>query len=260
MLSYQHIFHAGNLADVQKHALLAWMLAYLMRKDKPISYIETHAGRGLYNLGSAEAVKTGESAQGIARVGDWFEEDHPYAQVLTTMKARHGDHAYAGSPLLAAEMLRPQDSLQLAELHPQEVIALRSALRGTGAKIHHQDGFELAQSLAPPTPRRGLMLIDPSYEMKEDYGRIPAIIGKLHKKWNVGVIALWYPILTNSAHKPMLTALQYQDLPGAERLEVRFPAARDGHRMIGSGLFVVNAPYGLSDEASRLSDLFRKLQ
>ncbi len=259
MLSYQHIFHAGNLADVQKHAILAWMLAYLTRKDKAISYIETHAGRGLYDLGSAEAVKTGEAAQGVARVEDWFAKDHPYVQVLAAMRERHGAQAYAGSPLLAAEMLRSQDSLHLAELHPQEVTALRLALRGSGAKIHHQDGFELAQSLAPPTPRRGLMLIDPSYEMKEDYGRIPAIIAKLHKKWNVGIIALWYPILTNNAHEPMLNALQYQDLPGAERLEVRFPPAREGHRMIGSGMFVVRAPYGITDEAARLSKCFHQL-
>lgn len=259
MLSYQHIFHAGNLADVQKHALMAWMLDYLTRKDKPVTYIETHAGRGLYDLGSEAAVKTGEAAKGIAVADQWFGADHPYARVVSQMRQRHGEAAYAGSPLMAAELLREQDSLHLAELHPGENAALRQAMRGSGAKIHQQDGFELAMSLAPPTPRRGIMLIDPSYEIKSDYGRIPGIIGKIHKKWNVGVIALWYPILTGGAHIEMLTALEKQGLPEAARLEVNFPPAREGHRMVGSGMFVVNAPYGLADEATRIAAHFEQL-
>ncbi len=263
MLSYQHIFHAGNLADVQKHALLAWVLAYLTRKDKPLSYLETHAGRALYDLASPEAVKTREAASGIEAVADWFADDHPYAKVVASMRLRHGDAAYAGSPLLAAEMLRACDSLHLAELHPRENAALREAMqtlpKGRGARIYQQDGFELALSLAPPTPRRGLLLIDPSYEVKDDYAKIPKVVGRIHKKWNVGVIALWYPILTNGAHAPMIAALEAQNLAGAERHEVRFPAAREGHRMVGSGMFVVNAPFGLAEEAQTLAKRFATL-
>ncbi|PRZ47508.1 23S rRNA (adenine(2030)-N(6))-methyltransferase RlmJ [Tritonibacter scottomollicae] len=260
MLSYQHIYHAGNLADVQKHALLAWILEYMTRKDKPLSYLETHAGRALYDLSSAEAVKTGEAARGIDIARDWFPADHPYARVLDSVQAAHGPTSYPGSPRIATEVLRPIDNVHLAELHPQEAQALRASMRGSGAKVHVQDGFEMAQSLAPPEPRRGVLLIDPSYEIKSDYSRIPGIIGKLHRKWNVGVIVLWYPILTDGPHKRMLTALEAQGLPGTLLHEVRFPPAREGHRMIGSGLFVVNAPFGLREETQRLDRRFSALR
>lgn len=261
MLSYQHIYHAGNLADVQKHALLAWMLAYLTRKDKPLSYIETHAGRGVYELEAPEALKTGEAAAGISRVleNHGLAADHPLSRAIDACRERFGASSYPGSPLVAAALLREMDSLHFAELHPQEYAALRQALRPWHAKVHQQDGFELALSLAPPTPRRGLMLIDPSYEVKSDYARIPGIIGKLHRKWNVGVIALWYPILTDGAHQKMLSALETQALPGALRHEVRFPPVRAGHRMVGSGMFVVNAPFGAEEEAARISALFERL-
>ncbi|MFS4580703.1 23S rRNA (adenine(2030)-N(6))-methyltransferase RlmJ [Phaeobacter sp. C3_T13_0] len=262
MLSYQHIYHAGNLADVQKHALLARMLEYLTRKDKPLSYIETHAGRGLYQLDAAEAVKTGEAEAGINRLLDqaMLVEGHPLAVAIAKTREAHGAAAYPGSPLIAAHLLRGDDSLHFAELHPQENMALRQALRSQGANVHQQDGFELAQSLAPPTPRRGMLLIDPSYEVKRDYAQIPGHIAKLHRKWNVGVIALWYPILTDGPHKTMLSALEAQDLPGALRHEVRFPPARKGHRMVGSGMFVVNAPYGTKEEADRIDQIFHNLE
>ncbi|MCR8549865.1 23S rRNA (adenine(2030)-N(6))-methyltransferase RlmJ [Salipiger sp. P9] len=259
MLSYQHGYHAGNLADVQKHALLAWMLAYLTRKDKPLSYIETHAGRGLYDLGSAEAQKTGEAAQGIGALAGALPPGHPYAKALATIRAQHGPAAYPGSPLIAATLLRPQDRLHLAELHPQEHAALRQAVQGPNISVHRQDGFELAQSLCPPEPRRGLLLVDPSYEVKQDYDRIPKALGTIAKKWNVGILALWYPILTSELHAPMLRALT-QAHPEALRHEIRFPPVREGHRMIGSGFFVINPPWGLSEEAKRLDSLFARIK
>jgi len=258
MLSYQHIYHAGNLADVHKHALLAWMLDYLTRKDTPISYIETHAGRALYDLGDAAAVKTGEAAAGIQSVQDWFAPDHPYARICAELREEHGDLAYPGSPLLAARLLRATDQMHLAELHPGEHGALSYAMSPYPAKCYQRDGFELARSICPPTPRRGLMLIDPSYEIKSDYNELPSFIAHITKVWNVGVICLWYPILTDQRHKAMLNALQ-QAHPKALRHEVRFPPARPGHGMIGSGLFVTRPPYGLDGEAARLSTCFRHL-
>ena len=258
MLSYQHAYHAGNLADVHKHALLAWMVAYLTRKDKPLTYMETHAGRALYDLADMAARKTGEAAQGIERVADWFDADHPFAQVLTDTRRQHGRTAYPGSPLIAAHLLRATDSLHLAELHPQEHAALALALSPYPAKVHHRDGFEMAHALIPPTPRRGLLLIDPSYEVKDDYAAIPRHIAQVTRAWNVGIIALWYPILTARAHLPMVEALA-SDHPQALRHEVRFAPARKGHGMVGSGLFVINPPYGLEDEAARLSEKFATL-
>jgi len=259
MLSYQHIYHAGNLADVHKHALLSWMLSYLTRKDKPLSYIETHAGRALYDLEAEEALKTGEAAAGIRSVRDWFPDSHPYGDVLNKVAAEDGPNAYPGSPMIAAHLLRPTDQIHLAELHPQENAALALAMSPTSAKIHLRDGFETAFALCPPTPRRGLLLIDPSYEIKSDYNDISRHIPKLNRAWNVGVIALWYPILTNRAHEPMLDALMSQH-PQALRHEVRFAPARPGHGMVGSGMFVLNPPYGLEEEAKRLTAQYAKLR
>jgi len=254
MLSYQHSYHAGNLADVQKHALLAWMLDYLTQKDKPLSYVETHAGRGLYDLGAAEAVKTGEAAAGIARTEAAFAESHPYRRRLSEIRARFGSNAYPGSPMIAALTLRDTDPMHLAELHPQEYRALVTNLAPWGAHIHQRDGMDMALAISPPTPRRGLMLIDPSYEVKADYDTMPRQIQQIARKWNVGIISLWYPILTDATHLPMLTALQ-SSFPDGLRAELRFPPVRAGHRMTGSGLFTVNPPYGMAEEAARIAEV-----
>lgn len=258
MLSYQHLYHAGNLADVQKHAALAWVLDYLTRKDKPLTYIETHAGRGVYDLAADEAVKTGEAAAGIALAEGWFPKDHPYRQRLDETRAAYGPNAYPGSPLIAALGLREGDTLHLAELHPQEHARLEEVARDWGAHVHRRDGFELALALTPPTPRRGQMLIDPSYEVKADYDAIPRHMANIHRKWNVGILILWYPILKGGAHGPMLKALEAA-FPDGLRHEVRFPPVREGHRMEGSGLFIVNPPFGLEAELATLAARFAKL-
>lgn len=257
MLSYQHIYHAGNLADIHKHALLAEMLVYLTAKDKPLTYLETHAGRGLYHLDSPEAVKTGEARAGITRVreGGMLHDAHPLSAALASVTAAHGPAAYPGSPLIALNLLRDSDTVHLCELHPQEFAALREAALAHGANLHSQSGWDTVMSIAPPTPRRGLVLIDPSYEIARDYRTIPDWIGKLHRKWNVGVIALWYPILTSGAHVPMLNQLEKAGYPRAVRSEVRFAPARAGHRMVGSGLFIVNAPFGTEAAASRVAGM-----
>mgnify|MGYP001767136481 CR=1 FL=1 len=259
MLSYQHIYHAGNLADVQKHAALAWVLDYLTRKDKPLSYIETHAGRGFYDLRSDEAVKTGEAAGGIARLRGSFAPGHPYRQRLEAVAAQYGASAYPGSPLIAALSLREGDVMHLAELHPQEHAALRACMAPWGAHLYQRDGFEMALAVTPPSPRRGLMLIDPSYEVKADYEAIPRHMAAIHRKWNVGILMLWYPILTSGAHEGMLDALT-NAFPDGLRAEVTFPPVRDGHRMVGSGLFVVNPPWGMAEEMDQLAHLFRGLR
>jgi 23S rRNA (adenine2030-N6)-methyltransferase len=255
MLSYQHHYHAGNLADVHKHAALAWVLDYLTRKEKPLTYIETHAGRGVYDLASEAALKTGEAAAGIALAENWFPKDHPYRQRLEETRAAYGPRAYPGSPLIAALGLRETDTIHLAELHPQEHAHLKAAAKHWGAHVHQQDGFELALALTPPTPRRGLMLIDPSYEVKADYDVVPRHMVAIHRKWNVGLLILWYPILNGATHGPMLHALA-EVFPEGLCHEVRFPPIRDGHRMQGSGLFIVNAPYGLADELAAITSRF----
>ncbi|TRW94822.1 23S rRNA (adenine(2030)-N(6))-methyltransferase RlmJ [Paracoccus sp. M683] len=257
MLSYQHAYHAGNLADFHKHALLAVALDYLMRKDKPLSYLETHAGRGLYRLDSAESQKTGEAQAGIRRAEaeSWLQAGHPYLSALAAVRAAHGRTAYPGSPLVAHYFLRKKDSVHLAELHPAEHAAL-SWVAGF-ATIHRRDGFAMAQSLCPPTPRRGLMLIDPSYEVKSEYDDIPRHISQIVRKWNVGTIALWYPILTDERHLPMLKRLR-SDHRDALVSEIRFPPIRPDHNMVGSGMFWINPPWGLDREAARLEEAVAK--
>jgi 23S rRNA (adenine2030-N6)-methyltransferase len=258
MLSYQHLYHAGNLADVHKHAALAWVLEYLTQKDKPLSYIETHAGRGVYDLGAEEAVKTGEAAAGIALAEPLFPPDHPYRQRLDEARAGYGPRAYPGSPLIAALGLRETDTIHLAELHPREVDRLRAVAQDWRANVYQRDGFELALALTPPTPRRGLMLIDPSYEVKADYEAIPRHLANIHRKWNVGVLILWYPILRGAPHAAMLGALAAA-CPEGLRHEVRFPPVRAGHRMEGSGLFIVNPPFGLQTELAATADRLAQL-
>lgn len=255
MLSYQHIYHAGNAADVQKHMLLAHVLDYLTQKDKPLTYIETHSGRGLYDLGAAEALKTGEASGGIAALESRIRAGHPYLRRLAEVRARYGAAAYPGSPLIAALSLRDMDKLHLAELHPQEFAALDETLALFSAHCYRRDGFDQALALTPPVPRRGLLLCDPSYEVKEDYQTIPRHFAAIARKWNVGVLMLWYPILTSGAHLEMLARLEAGH-PGSLRHEVRFPALRDGHRMTGSGMFIVNPPWGCDAAAAEISALF----
>lgn len=256
MLSYQHSYHAGNLADVHKHAALAWVLGYMTAKDKPVTYIETHAGRGLYDLAGAEARKTGEAEAGIAALERRFAPDHPYRRILTQVRARWGAQAYPGSPLIGALSLRPGDAYRLAELHPAEFEALKAVMQGFPGEVVKRDGWDHALAIAPPTPRRGLMLIDPPYEVKTDYDRAARVMAQVARKWNVGVLILWYPILADAPHRPMVAALR-QDIPDLLVSEVRFPPARPGHGMVGSGLAIVNAPFGLDHELKRIEALYR---
>lgn len=259
MLSYQHSYHAGNLADVHKHAVLACILDYLVKKDKPLSYIETHSGRGLYDLSSPEAIKTGEANAGILRIAkDWFPTDHPYRRTLSAIKKEFGEHAYPGSPLIASHLLRQMDVMHLAELHPTEHQCLAKAL-DRSAHLYAEDGFEVALRICPPTPRRGLLMVDPSYELDEDYQKIPGWIEEVLGKWNVALVCLWYPILAGGPHEDFARELNTR-VPNGMHHQVAFPPAREGHRMIGSGLFMVRPPYGLDEELARLGDCYASLK
>lgn len=239
MLSYQHAYHAGNAADVHKHALLAQVLDYMTRKAKPMVYMETHAGRALYDLDGPEATKTGEAAQGIAALERDFAADHPYLQALEACRAAHGPSAYPGSPWIARHLLRPEDTIVLCERHPAEAAALREAL--PGVTVLEEDGPSAILSRCPPTPRRGLVLVDPSYEVKTEWQTTPRLMENLHRKWPVGVLMLWSPVLATGAHDGLAGAISAQFSS-----QVDFPPARAGHKMIGSRMDVWNPPYGLA--------------
>lgn len=247
MLSYQHAYHAGSLADVHKHSLLCAMLDYMLQKDKPFSYVETHAGRGLYDLSAPEAEKTGEAKAGILRLlaEEKIPNDHPYRSVLARIQQQYGKNFYPGSPMIAATMLRACDRIHLAEKHPQEISALRCNLSFSKAHIYAEDGYQKASALLPPTPRRGMLLVDPSYEIKGEYKAVVDFIAGIHRKWPAGVIALWYPILSSKLHAPMIEALEKLSLPKPLRHEVLFVSSHSAHRLQGSGMFIIKAPFGV---------------
>lgn len=238
MLSYQHGYHAGNPADLHKHIVLAELLARLIAKPRGISYVETHAGRGLYDLAASEAVKTGEAARGIGRIAP--DPATPYGAALAAIRARFGPQAYPGSPLIARHLLRAQDRLTLMELHPAEHQGLRRALRGSDTAIHRRDGREGVLALAPFRPRKGLVLVDPSYEVKTEYAETARLVRALIGKWPEAVVMVWYPLLPAGRHAGLLEGLAPLS-PLVD--EVAFvPAPPRG--MTGSGLALVNAPFG----------------
>ena len=258
MLSYQHSYHAGNLADVHKHALLSWVLNYLTQKPKPVSYIETHAGRGDYDLSDAASLKTNEAALGVGTALGSFETDHPYALAVRKLREKNNPFFYPGSPRLATHFLRDGDKVHLCELHPGEFSALRASMSRFNARCYNKEGFGMAHALCPPTPRRGLVVIDPSYEIKTDYQKIPGHISKITKAWNVGIVFLWYPVLKGGTHKDMIGPL-CATYPNALKHEVSFAPAKKGHRMIGSGIFVINPPYGLEKETGTIDCIFEAM-
>lgn len=232
MLSYQHGYHAGGPADVHKHRALAGVLSLLTRKPRPITYMETHAGRGLYDLTDAMASKTGEWRAGIGKA---VRDDHPYWTALDRVRAHFGPSSYPGSPLVAQALLREQDRCVLMELHPAEHAALSQAI---DAEVHHREGFAGVLALSPPVTRRGLVLVDPSYEVKTEYGAVANFCRALLGKWPEAVVMVWYPILPDMRHRPMVEAL------GGLVHEVRF-LPHKGRGMEGSGLAILNAPYGI---------------
>lgn len=245
MLSYQHAYHAGNRADIQKHALLCNVLQILTRKDRPLTYMETHAGRSIYDLFSTEALKTGEAAKGWLALSEPERAELPAGYVEAIKKLNGGalSPLYPGSPFLAGHMLRPQDKLRLMELHPQEYAALERAFRGDErVQVHKRDGLEGVLALSPPTPRRGLVLIDPSYEVKEEYEAIPAFMEKLVRKWPEACVLTWIPMLPAGRHVGMV-----------ESLEKTFPTLRvfktewgkPGEGMYGSIMVGINLPHGV---------------
>lgn len=239
MLSYQHAYHAGGPADLHKHLILAALLDRLTAKPRPISYAETHAGRGLYDLSAPESVRTGEAAAGIARLAP--DPGSPFGRALAAIRAEHGAQAYPGSPLLAATLLRPDDHLALMELHPAEHAALRQVFRNRpDIDIHRRDGYEGVLALAPMKPRKGLVLIDPSYEIKDEYAALPGFVRTLIAKWPEATVMIWYPLLPAGRHLRMLAGLA----PLRPLIDEAAFVPPPPRGMTGSGVALLNAPWG----------------
>lgn len=247
MLSYQHGYHAGNLADVHKHRVLAQVLAAMVRAHPrdAITYMETHAGRGVYDLSDVQAKKTGESREGILALlkqKDVFSRvDDAYMQAVKNTQTRFGVTWYPGSPHIARYVLRPSDLMCCFELHPQEFAALNMRLKAKNVRLYKKDGYAGVMSVSPPMDSRvGLVLIDPSFEIKSEYEKVAEFIPALHKRWPEAVVLLWYPILEAGLHVEMIAQLKRMAHADMWHHEDMFP--HDSLlRMKGSGLFAINA-------------------
>ncbi len=254
MLSYRHAFHAGNHADVLKHTLLVAMLRYLNQKDKPWWYVDSHAGAGIYDLDADYARKTAEFTVGIARL--WSRDDLPelvadYVSLVRDLNPDGRLRLYPGSPWLASRIMRPGDQLRLYELHSTDVQLLRHTFseQSRHIKAEATDGFLGLKAVLPPQPRRGLVLIDPSYEIKDDYRRIIAAVKDALTRFPTGTYAIWYPMLQRDEARQLPEKLKRLPVTAwlHASLTVQTPDP-DGYGMHGSGLFIINPPWQLAKD------------
>lgn len=252
MLSYRHSFHAGNAADVLKHTVLIHILQHLKNKDKPFCYVDTHAGAGLYSLKSEHAEKTQEFAQGIAAL--WQAQHLPpaieaYIKVIKDFNPQGVLNNYPGSPLIAQHLLRRQDRLFLYELHSTDIGLLESAInQDKRVQLQHKDGFKHCLGHVPPTQRRGLVLIDPSYEVKADYEQVLEVIMQLVKRFATGSYALWYPVVDRSRIIKIEQIIQASSLKNVQLFELAQLVDNQEFGMTASGMIVVNPPWTLKAE------------
>jgi 23S rRNA (adenine2030-N6)-methyltransferase len=257
-MNYRHAFHAGNFADVMKHALLVRILLYLQRKEGALRVIDTHAGIGLYDLAADEAERTGEWRDGVGRLDEPFAPEvenllSPYRRVLTGIRERYGATAYPGSPAIVRELLRRQDRGVLVELHPADHAVLAGRYNAvSNLKVMHLDGWTALHALVPPKEKRGIVLVDPSYEEQNELARLGEELLAAVGKWPTGVYAGWYPIKTLRPVDAVARRLDEASPRPILRLELLVDDPADETRLNGSGLFVVNPPWTLREEAERL--------
>ena len=255
MLSYRHAFHAGNHADVLKHCLLVQLLRHMSQKETPFWVIDTHAGAGLYALDTGYATKLAEHTDGIGRL--WSRSDLPaplgeYVNLVRELNPDGKLHAYPGSPWLAQRLLRREDRLRLFELHSSDSALLQDNFRALGADVQRRtiiastDGYAGLKAVLPPLPRRGLVLIDPSYEDKADYANVVVALTDALTRFATGTYMLWYPQLVRTDSQRLPAALK--TLPAKNWLHVALSVCvpgEDGFGMRGSGLFILNPPWTL---------------
>lgn len=251
MLSYRHAYHAGNFADVMKHVVLTALLKYMTRKDSPLCYIDTHAGAGGYDLQAEYSRKTLESSFGIEKLRDSKEAPEPVCDYLELVRQFNSGGEltkYPGSPWIAAQLLRPQDRLMLCELHGSDLPPLEQMFR-RDRRVHcyAEDSYRFSIGLVPPTERRGLVLIDPSYELSDEFETAVATIGKLYRRFATGTYALWYPIL--ELHRTETLRQQIDDLKIRNVLHLSLTIAdrQSLPGMYGCAVIVVNPPWTLKD-------------
>ena len=237
MLSYQHGFHAGSFADVHKHTALCLLIDHFLKKPAAFCFIDSHAGGGPYDAG-----QVGPVGQGLAR----------YLDLVLDFNEAGGLKRYPGSPSIAASLMRQKDRLIFIEAHPAEHLALRAAFWGDArVHIHKRDAFESLPALTPPPERRGLVLIDPSYEVKSDYLTVPKIVGTALRRWPAGIFAIWYPLLPDDRHLPLVEQLEALACPV---LVAELTGPKPERGLVGTGLAVINPPWQFGGKLAEVGD------
>jgi 23S rRNA (adenine2030-N6)-methyltransferase len=251
MLSYLHGYHAGNHADALKHTVLTAALARLVAKDKPLRYIDTHAGAGGYELRTAAAQRNREYEGGIGKLWDAAQAPEAVARWLALARQYNGSgplKRYPGSPWLARQSLRRDDDLFLFERHPAEHRALQQVSDGDRrVRVLRDDGLTASIGLVPPPSKRALILIDPSYELRDEHRTVIDAVVKLHARFATGTIAVWYPVIERRWVERYERALLKADVGEFATYELCVAGERRGGGLTGSGMFVVNPPWQLDD-------------
>ena len=262
MLAYRHAFHAGNHADVLKHIVLIQVLSYMNQKGKPYWVIDTHAGAGMYSLQSEYANTKAEYELGIGRLWEDANSLEPVKQYLDLVAACNPDGGrvyYPGSPEIIARMIRRDDRLRAFELHPTDYEILEANFRkNRQVKTFHKDGFAGIRAVLPPPTRRGVVFMDPSYEIKTDYQKTIETIKEGLSRFAEGVYVVWYPILTRGDYRRLIESLSKLSAKTLNiSMQVQEPDAQ-GFGMLGSGLFLINPPWNLKEVMSPVMPYLRE--
>ncbi|OEF06971.1 23S rRNA (adenine(2030)-N(6))-methyltransferase RlmJ [Vibrio genomosp. F10] len=256
MLSYRHSFHAGNHADVVKHIVQSLILNALQQKEKPFVYHDTHSGVGRYDLTHEWSEKTSEYKQGIARL--WAQENIPediqsYLDAIKQLNDGDTLRYYPGSPCVARAHLRPQDRMVLTELHPSDYPLLEQEFhRDRQVRIYKEDGFQRLKGSLPPKERRGLVLIDPPYELAKEYRDVVTAIAQSHKRWATGIYAIWYPVVNRCDIEDMIEGLEGLGIRNILQIELGVSPDTNERGMTASGMIVINPPWKLESQMKEI--------
>jgi 23S rRNA (adenine2030-N6)-methyltransferase len=242
-MNYRHGYHAGNFADVVKHIALVAILLHLKKKDTAFAMVDSHAGRGCYDLGGDEAGKTGEAQAGIGRLRDDFSGKVPDALAAYLALTREGRSSYPGSPLIAAKLLRPQDRLTAIEKHPAEFAALKETLAPfRNAQAEEGDGYRRTVKLLPPPSRRGLVLMDPPFEAADEFSLLAQTVREAWRKFATGIYLVWYPVKSQAEAAGFVGEVLAGGMEKVLEIDTVVPAPEG--KLNRAGLLVINPPYG----------------
>jgi 23S rRNA (adenine2030-N6)-methyltransferase len=255
-MNYDHAFHAGNAADVMKHAVLGLLLERLRRKPAPFAVIDSHAGAGLYDLAGDAARRTAEADQGIGRLWPRRAEFPDLNLYLDAVAAANPDgelRVYPGSPAIAAAALRPDDRLVLVEAAEAPAAHLRRIFgRDRRVAVHRRDGWEALGALLPPRPRRGMVLIDPPFEAADEFDRLAHAVAAAARRWPGGIVAAWYPIKDDGAARQLAERLAGSGTAEILRVELAFRGPGRGPGLVGSGMVLVRPPWQLDSDLGEI--------